>query len=76
MDTHTHWQSQGHRVATYDWGTGEVTTVEGDVIAKGEHAMAFDGMDNAVEQDDFIVGPGCDSTSSGEHDRVVIGRPE
>jgi hypothetical protein len=26
------------------------------VIAGREHAMALDGMDHAVEQDDFIVG--------------------
>ena len=31
---------------------------DGDAIAGGEHAMALDGMDDAVEQDDFIVGTG------------------
>ena len=53
MDTHTHWQSQGHRVATYDWGTGEVTTVEGDVIAKGAGTTA----DAEAEVRDFFDVP-------------------
>jgi hypothetical protein len=28
---------------------------DADAIASGEHAMPFDGLDHAVEQDDFIV---------------------
>jgi hypothetical protein len=38
-------------------GIGAAGDGDGDAIAGREHAMALDGMDDAVEQDDFIVGP-------------------
>jgi hypothetical protein len=37
------------------WPTGDG---DGDAIAGGEHAMALDGLDDAGEQDNFIVGTG------------------
>jgi hypothetical protein len=37
-------------------GIGAAGDGDGDAIAGGEHAMALDGMDDAAEQDDFIVG--------------------
>ena len=37
-------------------GVGAAGDCDGNAIARSEHAMALDGMDDAVEQDDFIVG--------------------
>jgi hypothetical protein len=39
-------------------GIGAAGDGDGNAIAGSEHAMALDGMDDAVEQDDFIVGTG------------------
>jgi hypothetical protein len=38
-------------------GIGAAGDGDGDAVAGREHAMALNGMDDAVEQDDFIVGP-------------------
>jgi hypothetical protein len=38
-------------------GIGAAGDGDSNAIAGREHAMALDGMDDAVEQDDFIVGP-------------------
>ena len=37
-------------------GVGAAGDRDGNAIAGSEHAMALDGMDDSVEQDDFIVG--------------------
>jgi hypothetical protein len=46
-------------------GIGAPGHGDGDTVAGGEHAMALDGVDDEVEQDDYIVGPGM--RSRGEH---------
>ena len=38
-------------------GIGAAGDGDSDAIAGGEHAMALDSVDDAVEQDDPIVGP-------------------
>jgi hypothetical protein len=38
-------------------GVGAAGDSDSNAIAGIEHAMALDGMDDSVEQDDFIVGP-------------------
>jgi hypothetical protein len=39
-------------------GIGAAGDGDGDAIAGREHAMALDGLDDAVEQDDLIVDTG------------------
>ena len=49
-------------------GIGAAGDGDGDAIAGREHAMALDGMDDAVEQDDFIVGPDTIKQTHGQDD--------
>ena len=49
-------------------GVGAAGDCDSNAIARSEHAMALDGMDDAVEQDDFIVGLATMKQTHGQDD--------